>query len=99
MCDDDRDVGEIDRYVIEVNRIGVFEAQSAAARHAGADARMAAVEDCRQPMLGNHLIEWIRHPIVRKETLDGGVELETADHAGRDQTARLAHAHPSLVRV
>src|SRR5439155_18274774 len=99
MCDDDRDVGEIDRYVIEVNRIGIFEAQSAATRHAGADARMAAMEDCRELVLGNHLIERIRHPVVREETLNGGVELEAADHARLDQTARLAHAYASLVRV
>src|SRR6266536_2109533 len=99
MRDDDRHVGEIHRDVIEVNRIGVFEAQSAAARHAGADAGMAAVEDRRQLVLGNHLIERIRHPGVREETLDGGVELEAADRAGLEQTARLAHAHPSLVRV
>src|SRR6266498_451658 len=96
MRDDDRHVGEIHRDVIEVNRIGVFEAQSAAARHAGADAGMAAVEDRRQLVLGNHLIERIRHPGVREETLDGGVELEAADRAGLEQTARLAHAHPSV---
>src|SRR6266516_6041462 len=76
MRDDDRHVGEIDRDIIEVNRVGVFEAQSAAARHAGADARMAAMEDCRQLVLGNHLIKWIRHPVVREKPWTVGWNLK-----------------------
>src|SRR2546430_17388591 len=66
---------------LPIYRVGVFAPQPAAARHAGADARMAAMEDRRQLVLGNHLIERIRHPVVREETLDGGVELEEIGRA------------------
>ena len=67
--------------------------------HAGADAGMAAVEDRRQLVLGDHLVELVGHPVVRKEALHGRMELEALDDAGLDQIARLAHAHLALVRI
>ena len=73
--------------------------QAAAAPHAGAHSGVAAVEDRRQPVLGDYLVERIGHAVVGKEALAGRMELEAADAAVRDQLARLAHAHLALVRV
>ena len=69
MRDDDRHVREIRRDVVEVHRVGILQPQPAAARHAGADARMAAVEDRRQLVLGDHLVELVGHAVVGEEAL------------------------------
>ena len=99
MRDDDRHVGKVGRDVVEMDRVRILQPQSAAARHAGADARMTAVKDRRQPMLRDHFVERIRDAVVREEALQRRMKLEAADHTIRDQAARFAHAHLALVRI
>ena len=99
MGDDDRHVREVGGDVVEVNRVRIFEAQAAAARHACSDAGMAAVKDGRQLVLGDRLIEAIGHAVVGKEALQGRVKFEPLDHALLNEAARLAHPHLALVRI
>ena len=65
MGDDDLHVGEGDRHVLDQHRVAVLQPQPAAAAHARADARVAAVEDGRQLVLGDHLVDRPGHPVVR----------------------------------
>ena len=67
MRDDDRHVGEIHRDVVDMDRLRVFQAQSAAAAHAGAHAGMAGVEDRGQLMLGDHLVELVGLAVIGEE--------------------------------
>ena len=55
-----------------------------------ADARVAAVEDRRQLVLGDHLVDRPGHPVGRLEALHRRVELEALDAVLLDQLARLA---------
>src|SRR5690606_12761753 len=88
--DDHRHVREVRRDVVEVDRVGVFELQSAAAGHSRADARMAAVEYRGKPVFGDDLVERIRHAVIGKESLDRGMKLESPNAAVLDEAARLA---------
>ena len=99
MGDDDRHVGEIDGDVVDVNRVRIFEPQAAPARHARADAGMPAVKNGRELVLGDDLVEAIRHAIVGKESLQGRVKLEPLDHPRLNEGARFTHAHFALVRI
>ncbi len=60
---------------------------------------MAGVEDRRQLVPGDDLVEVVGHAVVGEEALHGRMELEALDHARFDQVARLPDPHPALVRV
>ena len=60
---------------------------------------MAAVEYGRQFVFRDHLVQPVRHAVVRKESLHRRVELEAFDGVILDQLAGLAHAHLALVRI
>jgi hypothetical protein len=60
---------------------------------------MPAVEDDREGVLRDHLIDRPGHAVVGMETLDRGVELEALDAMLVDQPARLPGSHLALVRV
>ena len=75
-----------------------FEADAAAAGHAGADAGGAGVKQGDQPGLGDHVIQRVEGAVVGPERLRVGVELEPAD-AGLDQFAGFADGELPLVRV
>ena len=90
---------EVDRDVVDVDRIRVLEADAAAAGQARADARLPGVEERGQPRLLDHLVERVGHAVVREEALDVGVELEAAHPVVGDQAPRLVDAAPALVRV
>ena len=61
--------------------------------------RVAAVEDRRQLVLGDHLVDRPGHLVVGIEALHGRMELEALDAVLLDQLARLARAHLALVRI
>ena len=60
---------------------------------------MAAVKKGWKLVLGDDLVEAIRHAIVGKEALQGRMKLEPFDHTRLNEVARLAHAHLALVRI
>ena len=82
-------VGEVHGDVVDVDRVGVLQPDAAAPGEARADARVARVEERRQPCLLDHLVERVRHAVVREEALDVRVELEAAHAVVGDQAAAL----------
>ena len=83
-------VREVRGDLVEVHRVGVLEQDPTAARQPGADRGLAGVEHRRQLVLGDHLVERVRQPVVREEALQARVELEAADVVLVDQPPRLA---------
>lgn len=99
MGNNDGHVREVDGNVVEVHRTRVLEAKPPTAPHPRADTGMAAVENDRQLVLGDHLLRRIRQAVVRKEPLHGRVEFESADDAIRQQGTRFTHAHLAFMRI
>ena len=92
-------VGEVDRDVVDVDRVRVLEPDPAAAGQARADARLPGVEERGQPGLLDHLVERVGHAVVGEEALHVGMELEAAHAVVGDQAPRLVDAAAALVRV
>jgi len=90
---------EVDRDVVDVHRVRVLEANAAAAGQPRADARLPRVEERGQPRLFDHLVERVRHAVVREEALGVRVELEAAHAVFVDQTPRLLDTALALVRI
>ena len=92
MGEDDLHVGEINRDVVDQHWLAVFEPDPAAAAHSGAHAGVPGVEDRGQPVLGDHLVDRLGHPVGGVCVLHDPVELETFDPEILDQVARLSRA-------
>src|SRR5882724_10846851 len=60
---------------------------------------MTAVEDGRQLVFGDHLVDRPGHLVVGIKALHRRMELETLDAVFLDQAPRFACAHFSLVRI
>src|SRR5450631_1743701 len=60
---------------------------------------MPAVENSRQLVLRDDLVESVSHAVVRKESLHGRMKLEALDAALVDQAPSLTHPHLALVRI
>src|SRR5947199_7667781 len=78
MRKDDRHVREIDRYIVDVNRIAIFQSHTPASAHTRADPAVARVKNDRQPRLGDDFIEGICNPVVCVELLHRWMEFEAA---------------------
>ncbi len=99
MREDDLEIGKIRRDVVHVHRVRVFQPHSHAARHAGADAGLAGVEQRDRAAIIDRFIERIGHAVVGVEALHGRMEFEAADAVILDQLARLADTELAFVRV
>ena len=99
MREDDRHVGKVGRHLVDVHGIGILQLQPRSARHACADPGLAGVEDCRQLVFSDHLIEGIGIAVVREEGLGRRMELEAFYPVVLDQRARHAHTHAAPCRV
>ena len=96
---DDLQVREIDRHVIQIHRVRVFQPHPVAAAHPRPDAGLPGVEEGDAAFVLNRLVKLIGHPVVGVESLEGGMELETLDAELAHQTPRLPHAHLALPGV
>ena len=96
--EDDVQLREVGRDVVDRHRVGVLQPHAAAAGHARADPGRAGMEQRDQPGLGDHLVQRVEGAVVGPEGLRVGVELEPA-RAALHPLARLAHAELALVRV
>src|SRR5262245_52048363 len=94
--DDDLHLGKIDRNVVDVHRIGIFQADAPAPRHARADPGLAAVKERDRALRGDRLVEHIRAVVVGIEALGRGMELEPLDAEIAHQAARLLGAGATL---
>ena len=90
MRHDDLHVREVRGDLVEVERVGVLQQHASPAPQAGADGGLAGVEDRRELVLGDHLVERVGEPVVGEEGLQAGVELEAADVVLLDQPPRFA---------
>src|SRR5580658_3371723 len=99
MRNDDFHLREISRYVIEVHRIRILQAQAATAGHAGAHAGMTAVENSWQAVFRDDFVHWIGHAVARKKSLARRVKLETFDAVVGEQAAHFAKAELAFVRI
>jgi hypothetical protein len=99
MRQDDGHLGKVDRHVVEIHRVGIFEPHAHAARHARTDAGLAGVEERDRAFLGDRLVERIGPAFVGKEALHGGMELEALDAMLAHQAPRLARAGLALGRI
>ena len=91
--------GKIHGHVVDIHRVGIFQPDAGAARHAGADAGLPGVKQRRQARFRDRLVEHIGAAVVRIESLHRGVKLEAADAELADEPARLAGADLALGRV
>lgn len=69
MRDDHLHVGEVSSDIVQIDRFGVLEPQSASGGHSGSNAGMAGMEYRRQTVLGYHLVERIGEAVICKEPL------------------------------
>ena len=99
MGQDDPQLREVDGDVVDEHRVRVLQPDAAAAGYAGPDPGLSGVEQRGHAELLDGVVQRVGHPVVRRETLDARVELETAYAVAGHQPARLAHPGPSLVRV
>lgn len=83
-----RELWKVDGKIVDVHRVGVLEADAAAARKTGSDPRTAGMEERGQPGLGDDLVERIERLVVREERLDVRMELEAPDSVIADQALR-----------
>src|SRR5829696_4149300 len=81
MGEDDLELGEVGRHIVDVDRVRVLEPDAAAPGKTRADPAVAGVKEGGQPSLGDHLVEGVGSPVVGEERLQVRVELEAA--AGR----------------
>jgi hypothetical protein len=91
MREDDRQIGKVDRDVVDQHRRAVLEAHAPAATGAGSDPAVTGVKDHRHARRLEHFVERIDAAIVRHELLQRRVQFETAHTAGRNQPARFFH--------
>src|SRR5215471_9838243 len=91
MRQDDLHPGEADRHVVDVQRVGVLQADPAAAGHTGADAGLAGVEQRDRPEFLDRLVQAVRHPVVGVEPLDVRMEFEPLHAVTPGQRAGLRH--------
>jgi hypothetical protein len=90
--DDDRQVGEVDGDIVEVQRVGVLQPDPTTAGQTRADPGLAAVEERGYAELLQHLVERVGSTVVGIERLDAGVELEAAHPELLDQPSGLGHS-------
>src|ERR1700728_332717 len=95
MGEDDRHAGKIDRNVVDEHRVGVFQLDACATRHARPDSGLAGVEQRRQSRFRNRLVQDIGAAIVREKALHRGMKLEAANAEVADEPpSSLAPALP-----
>src|SRR5260370_19960825 len=99
MGQDDVHVGEIDRHVVDVHRVGVLQTDAAAAVRARSDSGLAGVEQGHKPAGGDDLVERVGTSVVRIEALRARVELEPPDTEVGGQAPGEAHAGCAAGRV
>ena len=99
MRHDDRHVGEVDRDIVDIHRVRIFEPHVVAAAHAGADAGLPCVEQRGLACFLDRLVERIGETVIWEEALHRRVELEALHAELVDEAARLARTHLSLVRI
>jgi hypothetical protein len=98
--EDDLHVGKVDRDVVDQHRLAILEPHAAAALHPRAHARMAGVEDGRQLVLGDHLVDRIGHPVIGVRVLHRMPwNLKPLTPWSSIRSPRLARAVLALVRV
>ena len=98
--EDDPQVREVHGDVVDQHRVRVLEPDAAAAGHAGADAGLSACgTGPGTPSSSIDLVQRVGHPVVRREALEAGMELEAAHAVLLDQPACLADGGPALPRV
>jgi len=85
MREDDPQLGEVHGDVVDEHGIGVLQPDTAATRHPGTDARLSTMERAGNAGFLDQLVQRVSHPVIGHETLDAGVELESAYPVVLDQ--------------
>src|SRR5207248_1155398 len=62
---DDRHLGKVDGYIVQIDRIAVLQADAAARAGALPDSRLAGVKQGRKPSSGDYFVERVQPPVVR----------------------------------
>src|SRR5262249_19267709 len=97
--EDDVQVREISGHVVDVQRVGVLQAEPAAARRAGPGSGLAGVEQGHEAVLGDDLVERVGDPVVRIEALRAGMKLEPPDPVVGGQAPGEAHPGRAAGRI
>ena len=99
MSEHDLHVGEVDRHVVDQHRLAPLQAHAAAAGQPRAHARMAGVEDRRQLVCGDHLVDRVADGIGRMDVLHDAVEFEPPHPVILNEVARFARTHLASARI